>query len=215
MRKRALRLLSIHRRVDRMRGSFLRFQWAGMAVSVSLPGRVVMLRIEKFRARVRQRKRGIIQRRQRGESARDLAKRYRISRSRVDAILKEFETAEVSAKNNRQLLASIRAADDLDRPWPVSDLISAIGPLEVTQTYLRNHFAAHQIESMSLRALIETAIPLKPPSEDSGWVSSDLLRIFGVGKKGFFSVVNRLTKLDLGSRFNAEWRLRLVMLRRR
>ena len=41
-----------------------------------------------------------------------------------------------------------------------------------------------------------------------------LLKVTGVGKKGFWSVVNHLTSLDLGARFNQKWEQRLIRLRR-
>ena len=44
--------------------------------------------------------------------------------------------------------------------------------------------------------------------------STPLLKVYGVGRKGFWSLVNRLTNLDLGGQFNEEWKRRLVILRR-
>ena len=44
--------------------------------------------------------------------------------------------------------------------------------------------------------------------------STPLLKVHGVGKQGFWSLVNRLTHLDLGGQFNEEWKRRLVILRR-
>lgn len=40
------------------------------------------------------------------------------------------------------------------------------------------------------------------------------LRVRGVGKIGFWSVVNGLTGMDLGSRCNEEWQKRLVEVKR-
>jgi hypothetical protein len=41
-----------------------------------------------------------------------------------------------------------------------------------------------------------------------------LLRVRGVGKLGFWGVVNGLTKLDLGERCNEEWGRTLEMVKR-
>ena len=37
--------------------------------------------------------------------------------------------------------------------------------------------------------------------------------VYGVGKKGFWSVVNGLTGMDLGNRCNEEWQWRLVKVK--
>jgi hypothetical protein len=42
-----------------------------------------------------------------------------------------------------------------------------------------------------------------------------LLRVDGVGKKGFASVINGLTAIDLGSRCNEEWQIRLNQIKRK
>ena len=40
-----------------------------------------------------------------------------------------------------------------------------------------------------------------------------LLRVCGIGKKGFWSVVNGLTDMDMGNRCNEEWRKKLLMVK--
>ena len=43
-----------------------------------------------------------------------------------------------------------------------------------------------------------------------GFMMSPLLRVYGLGKKGFWSVVKGLTDLDMGTHCNQEWQARLV-----
>jgi hypothetical protein len=45
------------------------------------------------------------------------------------------------------------------------------------------------------------------------FMMSPLLRVKGVGKKGFWSVVNGLTEMDLGRRCNEEWQKRLAKIK--
>ena len=54
---------------------------------------------------------------------------------------------------------------------------------------------------------------LDTPVEGLDFMMSPLLRVYGVGKKGFWSVVNGLTGMDLGRRCNQEWQWRLVKVK--
>jgi hypothetical protein len=54
---------------------------------------------------------------------------------------------------------------------------------------------------------------LHAPVEGLDLMMSPLLRVFGVGKIGFWSVVNGLTTMDLGSRCNEEWRKTLAKVK--
>ncbi len=112
-----------------------------------------------------------------------------------------------------QLLAAIRQANDLNRAWPVDDLIDLIQPLPMTRAYLKKHFAEQHTTELSLQGLIEMAIPLPEQADKAAFCRCPLLKVYGVGKKGFWSVVNQLTELDLGDSFNREWKQRLPMLR--
>jgi hypothetical protein len=40
-----------------------------------------------------------------------------------------------------------------------------------------------------------------------------LLKVYGIGRKGFWSVVNGLTSMDLGKQCNEEWRTKLVKVK--
>ena len=54
---------------------------------------------------------------------------------------------------------------------------------------------------------------LDAPVEGLDFMMSPLHRVRGVGKKGFWSVVNGLTGMNLGSRYNQEWQWRLIKVR--
>ena len=170
------------------------------------------VKIEAFRENVSERNLRILEKSERGESHGSLAQRFQLSRSRIDAIVHKFEEEKRRADRGHRLLEDIRQANDLDRPWLATELIDAIVPLPVTRNYLKQHFTEQRIAHLSLRTLIEMAIP-----EADGSVPGTpclLLKVTGVGKKGFWSVVNRLTSLDLGARFKQEWEQRLIRLRR-
>jgi hypothetical protein len=54
---------------------------------------------------------------------------------------------------------------------------------------------------------------LDAPVEGLDFMMSPLLRVYGVGLKGFWSVVNGLTSMDRGDRCNEEWQKRLLKVK--
>jgi hypothetical protein len=169
-----------------------------------IAGRTAMLSIEKFREHVRKRNLEILERRRCGETRRSLAQRFGLDSSRIDVILREFVEEQRLTNQSNRLLEAIRQANDLDRPWPVGDLIDTIRPLLITRIRLKEFFAVQQTTHLSLRTLLEMTSPMV---DEAGLVSALprlLVGVRGVGKKGFWSVVDRLTNLDLGILFNQE-----------
>jgi hypothetical protein len=61
---------------------------------------------------------------------------------------------------------------------------------------------------ISLREFIDMCVDA--PVEGMDFAMPPLLRVYGLGKKGFWSVLKGLTDLDMGSRCNQEWQTRLV-----
>jgi len=120
---------------------------------------------------------------------------------------------KAQAERRAKLRAEIRNADDLDKPWAVLDLLDALWLLVVARMRLLAHFEQIQKAEMSLRELMALAISEAPdPAVEQA--STPLLRIRGIGKLGFYSVVAELTEMDLGPRCNEEWRHRLAKLQR-
>ena len=170
------------------------------------------MHFERYREYVRKRNLQILERSRRGESHRNLAQRFNLSRSRIDVIVHEFEAQQKLTERSSRLLEAIRQADDLDQPWPVGDLIDVIRTLPMTRSCLKKHFVEQLTSHLSLRALMEMVIPTAQGPDPAPALPHLLLGVYGVGKKGFWSVVNRLTGLDLGAQFKQEWGKRLDLL---
>jgi hypothetical protein len=73
------------------------------------------------------------------------------------------------------------------------------------------HFVAAGKRQISLRELMDMC--LDRPVEGFDFMMPPLLRVYGIGKKGFWSAVDGLTALDMGSRCNQEWQWRLLKLK--
>ena len=61
-----------------------------------------------------------------------------------------------------KVLEDVRRADDLDRPWPLNDLVDALQLPTMTGTALQRHFESVECPAVSLRALMDLAVSDTP-----------------------------------------------------
>jgi transcriptional regulator len=158
-----------------------------------------------------ERNRQILQMRKEGLSQREVAQKFGLSPSRIYLIERRDAADRLMAKRCAKLREKIRVADDLDRMWPVEDLIDAAELIVVTKKRLLDHFKQTKKDQISLQELMDMC--LDAPVDALDFMMSPLLRVRGVGKKGFWSVVDGLTDLDMGSQCNDEWRTKLAMVK--
>jgi len=111
-----------------------------------------------------------------------------------------------------RLREAMGTADDPEKMWPVSDMADAMRLIVVTKKRLLDHFAQTGKSKISLRELMDMCSDF--PEENGDFKSPPLLGVCGIGKKGFWSVVNGLTNMDQGKRCNEEWRPRLIKVKR-
>jgi hypothetical protein len=153
---------------------------------------------------IQERNRQILQMRKEGVPRREVALRFGLSPGRISQLEKRDEADKTMAERRAEFRGAIRAADDPERMWPVNVLADAIGLIVVTKKRLLDHFVETGKEWISLRELMDMC--LDSPVEGRDFMTPPLLRVCGIGKKGFWSVANGLTNMDLGSRCNEEWR---------
>ena len=82
----------------------------------------------------------------------------------------------------------------------------------ITQNALIHNFEWDEIPEVSLRELMDLAIPERDHPKP-GYLITPLLDCRCVGVEGFWSVVSGLTESNLGEKCNQEWRKRLARLR--
>jgi transcriptional regulator with XRE-family HTH domain len=158
-----------------------------------------------------ERNRQILEMRKEGLSQREVAQRFGLSPSRIYLIERRDAADRSLAERRTRLREEIRVADDLDRMWPVEDLIDVVGLIVVTRKRLMDHFLAAGKSQISLHELMDMC--LDRPVEGFDFMMPPMLRVYGVGKKGFWSVVAGLTDLNMGGRCNEEWRKKLAMVK--
>lgn len=161
--------------------------------------------------KISKRNRQILQMRKEGSSRREVAQKFKLSPSRIYLIERQDAADRSMAERRAKLREELRKADDPEKPWPVNDLADAIGLPGATRTSFLDHFAQSGMGQIGLRELMEMC--LDAPVEGMDFMMAPLLRVRGIGKKGFWSVVNGLTNTDLGSRSNEEWSKRLIVVK--
>jgi len=142
----------------------------------------------------------------------DVARMFRLSPSRIRLIEMKAADDRAMAERRSKLLEEMRAANDHQKLWPVKDLVDVLGLSVVTRKRLLDHFAQAGTVQISLRELMDMCMdgsakagePAMPP----------LLGVYGIGHLGFWSVVDGLTKTDLGCRANEEWSQRLALVKK-
>lgn len=158
-----------------------------------------------------ERNRQILQMRKDGVGRHDVARKFKLSPSRIEQIEKRDTFDRSMADRRARVREDIRDADDPERMWPVTDVIDAVGLLAVTKKRLLDHFASVEKQWMSLRELMDMC--LDAPVEGMDFMMSPLLRVRGVGKKGFWSVVNGLTRMNLGRCCDEAWQTTLAKVK--
>jgi transcriptional regulator with XRE-family HTH domain len=170
-----------------------------------------MASLRRVTISIPERNRQILQLRKEGLSQTEVARRFKLSPSRIYLIEKQDAAEKSLADRRTKLREDIRAADDPDKLWPVEDLLDAVGLIVVTKKRLMDHFKALGKLQISLRELMDMC--LDAPVVGRDWMSPSLYRVRGVGKIGFWSLVNGLAGMDLGSRCNEEWQKGLAKVK--
>jgi transcriptional regulator with XRE-family HTH domain len=102
-----------------------------------------------------ERNRQILEMRAKGISQIEFARQFGLSPSRIWLIERRDRTDRAMAERRVKLREEIRAADDLERMWPVEDLVDALDSILVTRIRLLQHFTKTEKAKISLRELMD------------------------------------------------------------
>ena len=141
-----------------------------------------------------------------GRSISDLAAIYRISNSNVGMILCAARAAAGREAQGEAVRQAMRSADDLDRQWPLDDVLAAFGLRTRTATAVTGYFTGKGREAASLMELLDFVAPELRPGRAHEW--PPVLMERGVGKKTFRAILDALRQSRIGGRFEAERRRR-------
>ncbi len=154
----------------------------------------------------------VCQMRDGGYSVDEIVSTLGVSGEVVHQIVRKFETEEVVSARTKRFTNYLYSADDLDKKWKVSHLMQALRPNTITQNAIIRHFQQAKTSSISMRELMDLAIPQQEHPKP-GYQLAPLLKLPCVGIDGFWSLVGSLTQVRLGEVCHGEWRKRLGRLK--
>ncbi len=148
--------------------------------------------------------------RQEGFATADLAAEYGLTRQRIQMIEREVEAEKALLERRARVREQIRQADDLQRSWPVEDLLAALIVSARTRRVLGQHYTNHGQQAISLEGVFELVFLETGKSKSINLQNSALLAMPGLSNKSFWWVVSSLTKMDLGQHCNVAWKKKLA-----
>jgi hypothetical protein len=154
-----------------------------------------------------ERNRQILQMRKDGVSRRAVAERFGLSTSRIRLLELRDADERAAARRRTAILEQMRASDDSERLWSILDVADALGLGRVVKKRLLAHFVRAGRDRISLRELMVMCLNAPDPMGNAS--CPPLLSVCGIGRKGFWSVINALTDAGLGPRSSEEWHARL------
>lgn len=111
---------------------------------------------------------------------------------------------------------NIRSANDLDRPWPVTLLLNAIGFPSRVRGRVEEYLEGKKIRNLSLREFMDLFLPAatEPPLDevDQFWMSIPILRQPQFGPYLHDSALLTMTEAAMSQGFKIEWAMRICRL---
>ena len=139
-----------------------------------------------------------------GVAAREVAQRFRLSVWRVDTIRAQAKEEAALRKRGRAARTQIRAANDIDRHWPVETLVAAFELDPRTRNCLERVLRDAAKTEPSLRDLLDLLVADVDETADGRALLPNLWRR-GLGTITFASVAIALCRANLGQAFRREW----------
>ena len=154
----------------------------------------------------------IIQTRNKGATYQEIADLFGLSRERVRQIITRSELEEEQRPQSEKFLAIIKITDDIKKKWPTNFLIDGFQFPKKTAWALNKYFDRHNTIQFSLLDLMNFLIPENDLDDTDFWMNVSALKEKWVGRKTYASLVEHLSKHDLGSTFNSKWAKRVKQL---
>ena len=151
----------------------------------------------------------IIQARNKGATYQEIAGLFGLSRERVRQIVVQSETEKEQRLRSKKILETIKVTDDINKKFKTNFLVDGLHLPKKTTSALDKYFERHNITQLSLLDLMNLLIAEKELHETDLWMNVPALKEKWVGRKAYASLIEYLSKYDLGHNFNTEWEKRL------
>ena len=139
-----------------------------------------------------------------GLSHKEIGARLGISKSRVGQIVKNARRDRLNTPEVREFLTAVRASNSLDESLPLKKLIASLGLDSRAAQSIMHHFSQTGHSSITLNQLMDLFIPSEGVGEII-WDDIPAGHLLNIGERIYVCVVERLSRVDLGSLFADEW----------
>jgi len=154
----------------------------------------------------------IIQTRNKGATYQETDDLFGLYRERVRQIITRSELEEEQRLQSEKILAIIKTTDDIKKKWPTNFLIDGFQFPKKTTWALNKYFERHNIIQFSLSDFMNLLVAENELHETDLWMNVPAFKEKWVGGKTYASLVEYLSKYDLGHNFNTEWEKRIKKL---
>ena len=142
----------------------------------------------------------------------EIIQRYGIAPWRIGRILHYPCNRAAYLARSEAIRRAFRDANDIERKWPVEDLLCGLAFVARADTCLRAYFDQHDLVSFSLREMMDWLIPVVDnPKEMYDAMPAFERRM--VGTITYAAMIKRLSEADCGEALWAEWAERKRRLR--
>ena len=145
-----------------------------------------------------------------GLSARAVAERFRLRVSRVQQIRAKATAAAESRRRIEAAQSEMRAANDIERRWPVETVVTALDLGTRMSNCLERCLCEGGRTEASLRAVMDLLLPAaeSPPNGMANHPGKPQCTRQGMGRKTYFLLMDALCLMDAGEAFRLEWTAR-------
>ena len=142
----------------------------------------------------------------------EILDRYGVAPWRIGRVLHLPRNKAAYLVRSEQIREVVREANDIERSWPVEDLLCALAFVARADTCLRMYFDRHTVVSFSLREVMDWLIPVvEKPTELFDAMPAFRRRM--VGSITYAAMIKGLSEANCGEAFETEWAERSIQLR--
>jgi len=149
-----------------------------------------------------------------GLSVNTVAKRYNLSSSRINQIIKQQKDDQEIDKNSKELIKRIKQSENMDEKWPMLDLVYAINLSTKARIRMIKYFSGENKKEVSLQEIINS-MALPELEYELSLKNIPILKQKQLGMILYREMVRSLSKVDFGEKFQKGWKERKKIIQRR
>ena len=142
----------------------------------------------------------------------EILDRYGVAPWKIGRVLHLPGNRDAYRARSEQIQKAFREDDDIERKWPVEDLLCGLAFVTRADTCLRMYFDRHTVVSFSLREVMDWLIPVvETPARLADAMPAYRQRM--VGPITYAEMIKGMSEANCGEAFESEWTERRTRLR--